>query len=390
MKKTGTFLSAAVVAAFAITAQVHAADELVIGYSMAKTGPFVSLAITNEIAADMAIEEINAKGGVNGKKLKLVKFDTGGNAKDAVTAVRRFAQDEKALAIIGPFSSSECRVAFPAGEREGIVQMSMASSAPGLTKDMPYAFRNTVDEGKVIESVMNTFKRKAIPASRGVIAYGNDDAVSKSIGTGVLPMVFAKYNVPVVATVDFSVKAFDLSPQVSTIVQSKPDTVGIGANPESAIKLAVELHRQGYAGRIVGGTTVADPDLPKRMLPAGNGVTIGTTFFKDFNVTTKAFSAEFEKRAKTAGLSRTEPNQMDAATYGIVYMYADAIAKTKVSGANLAKDRAAIRDHLANLKDMPALEGAISFNADRDAIKPIYIIEAKQGVWSLLDTHDPK
>lgn len=390
MKKALTALSSAVIAAFAITAEVHAADELVIGYSMAKTGPYVSLAITNEVAASMAVDEINGKGGINGKKLKLVKFDTGGNPKDAVTATRRFAQDEKALAIIGPFSSSECAAAFPAGEREGIVQMSMASSAPGLTAGMPYAFRNTVDEGKVIENVMETFKRKNIPITRGVIAYGTDDAVSKAIGTKVLPKVFEKFAVPVLATVDFSVKAFDLSPQVSQIVQAKPDGIGIGGNPESGIKLAVELHRQGYKGRMIGGTTLADPDLPKRMLPAGTGLTIGSTFFKDFNAATKTFSVEFEKRAKAAGLGRTEPNQFDAATYDIVYMYADAIAKTKVTGGDLSKDRAAIRDYLSNLKNMPALEGNISFNKDRDAIKPIYIIEAKGGEWSLLDTHDPK
>jgi branched-chain amino acid transport system substrate-binding protein len=389
MKKALT-LSVAGLAVFAFAVPAHAADELILGYSMAKTGPYVSLAITNEVAATMAVDEINAKGGINGRKLKLAKFDTGGNPKDAVTATRRFAQDEKALAIIGPFSSGECNAAFPAGEREGIVQMSMASSAPGVTAGMQYAFRNTVDEGKVIEDVMETFKRKNIPIARGAIAYGTDDAVSKAIGTKVLPKVFEKYSVPVSVTVDFSVKAFDLSPQVAQIVQAKPDGVGIGGNPESGIKLAVELHRQGYKGRMIGGTTLADPDLPKRMLPAGTGMTIGTTFFKDFNATTKAFTVEFEKRAKAAGLGRTEPNQFDAAVYDIVYMYADAIAKTKVTGGDLAKDRTAIRDHLANLKNMPALEGNISFNKDRDAIKPIYVIEAKGGEWSLLDAHEPK
>lgn len=389
MKKT-LALSVAGLAVLAIAVRAHAADELILGYSMAKTGPYVSLAITNEVAATMAVDEINAKGGINGRKLKLAKFDTGGNPKDAVTATRRFAQDEKALAIIGPFSSGECNAAFPAGEREGIVQMSMASSAPGVTAGMQYAFRNTVDEGKVIEDVMETFKRKNIPVARGAIAYGTDDAVSKAIGTKVLPKVFEKYSVPVAVTVDFSVKAFDLSPQVAQIVQAKPDGVGIGGNPESGIKLAVELHRQGYKGRMIGGTTLADPDLPKRMLPAGTGMTIGTTFFKNFNATTKAFAVEFEKRAKAAGLGRTEPNQFDAAVYDIVYMYADAIAKTKVTGGDLSKDRTAIRDHLANLKNMPALEGNISFNKDRDAIKPIYVIEAKGGEWSLLDAHEPK
>lgn len=392
MKRLGTVSAIALLGALAFAPAVQAASELVIGYSMAKTGPYVSLANSNEIAADMAVDEINAKGGVNGRKIKLTKFDTGGNPKDASAAVRRFAVDDKALAIVGPFSSSECRVAFPDGERMGIVQMSMASSAPGLTADMSYAFRNTVDEGKVISDVMETFARKKIPSAKAAIAYGTDDAVSKAIGTGVLPKVFEQYKSQVVSTVDFSVKAFDLSPQASQLVQAKPEVIGFGAPPEMAIKLATELQRQGLKARMIAGTTVADPDLPKRMAPAGEGFTIGTTFFRDLNPATKAFSAEFEKRAKAAGLPRTEPSQMDAATYDIVLMYADALANTKATGddANLAKERTAIRDHLAKLKNHPMLEGPISFGANRDSIKPIYILEAKQAAWTLIDTHDPK
>ncbi|WP_292936151.1 ABC transporter substrate-binding protein [Noviherbaspirillum sp.] len=373
-------------------ALAQASGDLVIGYSMAKTGPYVSLAIGNEIAADLAVEEINARGGINGKKIKLSKFDTGGDPKSAVTAVRRFAQDEKALAVIGPFSSSECRVAFPAGESAGLVQTSMGSSAPGLTAGFSYGFRNTVDEGIVIEEVMETLSSKKIPSSNVAIAYGTDDAVSKSIGTAVLPAVFGKAKSNVKQTVDFKVKAFDLSPQVSQLVQSQPDVIGVGAPPELAVKLAVELHRQGFKGRMIGGTTIADPDLPKRMAPGGEGMTIGTTYHANAGVKSKEFAAAYEKRAKAAGLSRTEPNQMDAATYDIVLMYAAAMANAKVSGdaANLAKDRTAIRDYLSTMTNLKGVEGDISFNKDRDAIKPVYVVEAKGGAWSLVATRKSK
>ncbi len=392
MKYTNRLFAATILATLMLQPSAQAQSQLVIGYSMAKTGPFVSLANGNEIAADMAVDEINAKGGINGKKLKLVKFDTGGNPKDAVIAIRRFAQDDKALAVIGPFSSSECKVAFPAGEPDGIVQMSMASSAPGLTAGFSYAFRNTVDEGKVIEDVMETLAAKKFPTQTASIAYATDDAVSKSVGTAVLPAVFKKFNATVKQTVDFQFKAFDLSPQVSQLVQAKPDLIGVGAPPESAIKLATELHRQGYKGRMIAGTTIADPDLPKRMAPAGENMTIGTTYFKNLNPRTKAFAAEFEKRAKAAGLSRSESNQFDAATYDIVLMYAEAMTKTRTTGdaASLAKERTAIRDYLASLKNLKGLEGDISFDKDRESLKPVYVIEAKSGAWTLLDTRNPK
>src|ERR1700760_3194896 len=201
------------------------ADDLVIGFAMAKTGPYVSLANTNVIAVDMAVDEINAKGGISGNKLKLVKFDTGGDPKQAALAVKQFAEDNHALAVIGPFSSGEVRVAFPAGERLGIVQMSMSSSAPALTKGFAYAFRNTRDEGKVIDEVLASLKERKLPIANGAIAYATDDTVSKSVGTAVLPALFKKYEIATKGSVDFQYNAFDMSPQVSQLAQFKSDVI---------------------------------------------------------------------------------------------------------------------------------------------------------------------
>jgi branched-chain amino acid transport system substrate-binding protein len=357
---------------------------------MAKTGPYVSLANTNEIAVDLAVDEINAKGSISGKKIKLVTFDTGGDPKQAALAVRQFAEDNDALAVIGPFSSGEVRVAFPAGERLGIVQMSMSSSAPALTKGFTYAFRNTRDEGKVIDQVLAALKDKKLPMASAAIAYATDDTVSKSIGTNVLPGLFTKYGIAVKGSVDFQYNAFDMSPQASQLSQLKPDIIGLGAPPEAAVNFAKELKRQGVATRIIGGTTIADPDLPQRMEGAGDTMTIGTTFFADLNDRTRAFAKEFGARAAKAGIDRHEPNQQDASAYDIVYLFAEAIKRGGVTGDpdKVAAERTAIRDALAKLKGYAALEGDISFGEERDSIKPIYVVEAKGGRWTLFDTRN--
>ncbi|MFG1402934.1 ABC transporter substrate-binding protein [Xanthobacter sediminis] len=388
MKKQ-VLLGATMLAALISAGGARAEDDLVLGYMMAKSGPYVSLANTNEIAVDMAVEEINAKGGINGRKVKVVKFDTAGDPKQATTAVRSFAQDAGALAVIGPFSSSEVRTTFPVGEREGISQMSMASSAPGLTKGFTYGFRNTTDEGKVIDQVLGAIRDKKLPMASGAAAYATDDVVSKSIGTAVVPKMFEKYAIPLKGSVDFQLAAFDLSPQVAQLKQISPDIVGLGSPPEGAINLAKELKRQGVSTRIIGGTNMADPELPKRLDGAGETLTIGTTFFADANDKTKAFTQEFAKRTKAAGL-RTDPNQMDASVYDIVYLYAEAMKKAGVTGdkAKRAEERTAIRDQLSKLKDYPAMEGSISFT-DGDAVKPVYVLEVKDGKWTLLDTRMP-
>jgi len=386
MKRSSILLAAL---ALVVASEVRAQD-LIIGFSMAKTGPYVSLANPNEIAVDLAVEEINGRGGINGKKIKLVKFDTGGDPKQAALATRQFAEDNKALAVIGPFSSGEVRVAFPAGERLGIVQMSMSSSAPALTKGFTYAFRNTRDEGKVIDQVLAALKDKKLPMASAAIAYATDDTVSKAIGTNVLPGLFTKYGVATKGAVDFQYNAFDMSPQVSQLSQMKPDIIGLGAPPEAAVNFAKELKRQGVAVRLIGGTTIADPDLPQRMEGAGDSMTIGTTFFADLNDRTRAFAKEFGARAAKTGIVRHEPSQQDASAYDIVYLFAEAIKRSAVTGDpdKVAAERTAIRDALANLKGYAAIEGEISFSEDRDAIKPIYVVEAKGARWSLLDTRN--
>src|SRR5438046_10201508 len=116
-------------AVFAFAAAPAGAQDLVLGYLTAETGPFVSLSRTNEMAARIAVDEINAAGGVNGKKLRYITFDTAGNPGQPVVGLRKLAQDDKVLAIRGPFSSGQVQVAAPAADRNGVVIMAMASSA---------------------------------------------------------------------------------------------------------------------------------------------------------------------------------------------------------------------------------------------------------------------
>jgi len=384
-----TALMTSLTAAVGATVSAQAASELVLGYSMAQTGPFVSLSNTNKVAIDMAVEEINAAGGVNGLPIKIVAIDTAGDPRQAVVAVRSFAKDYPALAVIGPFSSSESKVAFPAGEREKIVQMSMASSAPNLAAKFKYAFRNTTDELTVISLVIKSLRSKGIPADTVSIAYATDDTVSKIIGTKVLPKVLGDAGYKVTQSVSFKYAAFDLSPQVSQLLQQPTDLIGLGAPPEASIKLAKEMQRQGHKGRIFGGTTIADVELPQRMNGAGEGLTIGTTFYRGLNKRTEDFAVKFGKQAKAAGFKRTKPNQFDAAAYDIVYLYAEAMKNAGITGnpAKLAEERTAMVDGLNALKNFPALEGAISFGKNGDALKPVYVLEIKDGAWSLLDSY---
>jgi branched-chain amino acid transport system substrate-binding protein len=379
---TGTLATAVLAAALGPAA----AQDLLLGYLPAGGGPFATFSKTNYIAAQMAIEEVNAAGGVNGKKLRIVSFDTAGKPDQAVVGLRKLAEDDKVLAVIGPFSSSECRVVFPAADRAAVVSMSMASSAPKLAAPFKYAFRNTSDEAYLFTRVMRALKEKNYPIATGAVAYATDDVISKTMGEKVLPALMKEAGTEIKLSVTYQSQAFDLAPQVSQLVAQPTDLIGVGSGPESAARLAKELRRQGHKGRLVAGSTIADPELPKLMGKAGDGTTIPTAYYSDLNDRTKKFEAEFLKRAKAEGIDRSAASQFDAATYDIVLIYAQAMKDAKVTGdpSKLAAERTAIRDVIEKMQDFPALEGPISFNADGDALKTAYVIEMKDAKWTLL------
>jgi len=379
-----SILAAAV--AIGAAAGTARAQDIVLGYLPAGAGPFATFSKTNLVAAQMAADEINAAGGIAGKKIRIVSFDTAGKPDQAVVGVRKLAEDDQVLAIIGPFSSSECRVAFPAAERAGVVTMSMASSAPKLAEPFTYAFRNTSDEGYLFTRVMRALKEHNLPVATAALAYATDDVVSKTMGEIVLPNVMKAAGTDIKLSVTFQNQAFDLAPQVSQLVAAPTDLVGVGSGPEAATRLVQEMRRQGHKGRLVAGSTISDPDLPRLMGPAGDSTTIPTTFFGGLDDRTKKFEAEFIQRAKAAGVERVAAGQFDAATYGIVQIYAQAMKTANVTGdpSKLVAERTTIRDEIRKLKDFPALEGPISFGTNGDALKPAYIIEIKDGKWNLL------
>ena len=365
------------------------AQDILLGYLPSSAGPFATLSRTNEIAAQMAVDEINAAGGIAGKKLRIIAFDTAGKPDQVVVGLRKLAEDDHVLAVIGPLSSAECRVVFPAGERIGVVAMSMASSAPKLAEPFTYGLRNTSDEGYMFQKVMRTLQEKNYPIATGSIAYATDDVISKTMGEVVLPSIMKKFGTEVKGSVTFQTQAFDLSTQVSQLKSQASDLIGIGAGPDAAIRLAQELRRQGVSGRLIAGSTVGDPELARRMGNDGNGTVIPSTFYPGVSDKAKAFDQEFVKRAKAAGVERSAASQFDAATYDIVQFYAYAMKEAKVTGdaAKLAAERTAIRDTLRAMKNHPALEGPISFGQNGDALKPVYVIEMQAGHWNLIGTY---
>ena len=389
--KTRLFLTVAAVAAAAMMTLEASARELVLGLSYGKTGRFSSIGKTTEAAVDIAVREINAKGGVNGMKIKLVKFDTGGDPKQAVVAVRKLASDDKALAVIGPFASAEARVAFPAGERLGIVQIPNASSAPKLADKFSYAYRLTESEYLQFIRVVMTLKKKGMLKKNVAILYAPDDVVSKAVGIFIMKPIFKKFGVKLaVKPIGFRTEAFDLSPQVSQLKGLKLDYVGVAGITPIAIRVLKEMRRQGVMTPMIGSQIWADPEIIKRMGKDADGSVFIVSFWYKRDARSREFSRKFVAEVKKMGLDKPFPHHVDAAAYDIVYVLAAAMRKAKVTGepSKLKAERTAIRDALANIT-VSGVMGEICFEKNGDAQLPGYVVTMKNGQWELLEEHKP-
>ena len=379
----------AVVAAMTVGhVPAFAQNEIVIGLSFGRTGLYSTINKTTEVAVDIATEEINAAGGINGKKVRIVKFDTAGDPKQAVVAVRKFARDDKALAVIGPFSSSEARVAFAAGEREKIVQIPNASSAPGLADKFSYAFRLTESEYLQFLRVVQTLKKRNALKKSVAIMYGTDDVVSKAVGLAIMKPIFEKEGVKITGPLGFPSKAFDVAPQVSELKGKQLDYIGVATITPVAIRVLKEIRRQGIQTPLIGSQIWADPEIIEKFGKAGDGSVFITYFYYDRDERSRTFSRKFVEAAAKLGIKKPFPHHVDVSAYDTMYVLKSVMEAAKITGdpAKLAAERTAIRDTLGKL-NYDGLIGNICFESNGDAQLPGYVLTMKDKKWVLLDEH---
>ena len=366
-------------------------QDLVLGLTHAKTGRYSGVGVGTEIAVDIAVAEINAAGGINGRKLRVEKFDTGSDAKNAQVAAQKFAEDAKALGIIGPFSSQEAQVGFAAGERLEIVQIPNAASAPGLTKDRKWAFRVTEDEGKQFGRLLKTLATKGGVTNRtAAVMFPSDEFVGKALASWMPSLLEANGWKMVIPAEGFPTNATDLSPHVTKLKGNSPGVLAFAGLPEGTAKVMKELRRQGHTSMLIGSQIFADPDIAKILGSDGEDATYVSWYWWDTNDRTRQFERKFLEEAKKRGVNKSGAHHVDASAYDIVYVYADAMRRAGISGdaARLKAERTAIRDTLQST-NIDGVIGKICFSRDRDSELPAFIIRIKNGQRTLLDSHAP-
>ena len=256
-------------------AQALEGPEIKIGAVCPITGHGANVGKREAIGAQAAVDVINARGGVNGVPLKLYIEDTASNPQDAVNAVRKLAGDHKVLGIVGPHYSSVGETSFPLGNRLRIIQIAVASSKPGLAAaNRPYAFRNTLTEDKVAVAVIREWKKR-YNIKRVAIITDIKDAVSRAVGTMVLPPTYKAQGIDVITgdkPVTFQTNDTQFRAQITKLKAMNPDGVGMGALGPDALNIITEARRQGMKQPFMSTAPIMEGEVPQ----LGGKAVVGT------------------------------------------------------------------------------------------------------------------
>ena len=362
--------------------------EVRIGAVVPSSGPFAEWGRTNTATLKMLEDEVNAAGGVEGAKLRVIVYDDSAKPPQAANLVRRLAEDDKVLAIAGPLTSSAAEVAFPVANQMKLVSMSQASSKPGVSAlNRPWAFRNTVDE-LVLAKTSVPFFKDAYKVATVAVIYDAKDANSVSLGSHIMPGLMKENGIKVVnegSFLTFNTGDVDVSAQVTTLRALNPDGVIVAADYSQAITVIREMKRQGFTKPVIGGTPLISAAILKAA-PEIPVVAPATFFLGDTAGPSARFVTALQPiLRKTQGLpAEIEPSMYDANIYEIVSLYIDAIKKAGVSGKpdQLAQDREKIQKYVATSGAFTGFAGKVSFNPDGDAIKSFYIVVGQGGKWA--------
>src|SRR5262249_46414486 len=358
-------------------AQKLAGRSVKIGCQASLTGKGAEWGQAAKASMEIAVEEINAAGGVGGIPMELVCYDTQTLEAEALKTISRLVERDKVLAVSGPCFSSEFEAIAPQlDSRLKTVINSYCSAKPGLSAMSKWAFRNTLTSDKQLKPVVAAWVKEYHP-KKVVIIYDAEDAVSKGEGVGVLPVLFKENGVEVLDMLSYRTKDTDYSAQVTKAKSLDAEGIGLGACYQNAAAIAKEMQKQGLNVPIVGGACAGAPGFIEIAGKAAEGAYMSTAAWLD---DPRPEVQEYVKKI-TARMNGRLPPYSGPRAYDIIYSYKSCIEKSGVTNKpeDLEADRNRIRECLAGMKHFPGVAGEITYNEVRDGAGSSAILKVVNG-----------
>lgn len=345
-------------------ASLPAHAEIKIGFQAPLTGLAASDGHAARVAAEVAIADINAAGGVLGEKLRLITYDDQAKADQAIfTANKLIGEDGAKLVISGSYSAGG-RAAAPIFQKAGVVFISAYGVHPDITAAGDYVFRLIhlgPPQGRAgAKFVGDVLKQKRV----SVVTMDND--YGEATVEGFLESA-DRFGIKILNKYTYSLQDRQFGSIVASVKRDAPDAIYATGYFFTGGPLVAQLRAAGITVPIVASQAFDSAKFIEIAGPAANGVYIVASLDPDSgDPKLKHFANEFQKRAGYLPVSSA------GQVYSTFMLMADAIKRAGTA------DPAKVRDALAATRDFPTLQGTlVRYSARREINMPLAVTVVK-------------
>ena len=351
-------------------------DTVWLGEVGSLTGAQATFGISSRNGFDMAVREVNAAGGVKGRKLGLRVYDSQGRPEDAAQAATRLITRDKVVLILGEVSSTNSMAMAEKAQAAGVPMISHAATHPGVTQKGDYIFRICfIDPFQGF--VMAKFAREQLALREVAILQDNKSAYSIGL-TDVFTRKFTEMGGKVVGTESYSKGDSDFRAQLTALKKLKPQSLYIPGYYNDVGAIAQQAEELGLKTVLMGGDGWDGPPLFELGGRAIEGAYVSNHYSaEDPSPLVQNFIKKYQERYKVV------PDSLAALGYDS--------ARVGIEGMRRAKslDGPDLREAIAATKDFPGVAGSITLNAKRDAEKPAVVLQVKDGKFKYVATVNP-
>ncbi len=362
----------------AAMAQSGGGEPILLGVSGPLTGPYAQYGAQWRRGFDLALEQINAKGGVLGRPLGVQFEDSQSDPKQTVAIARKFAADSRIVAELGDFTSAASMAASPIYQSAGLVQFGFTNSHPDFTKGGDYVWSNAPNQADEMP-VLADYAVGALGLKRIAVLFINNDwgRTSKDL----LAKAVAERGAAITGTEGYLADEKDFRSALVRVRDTNPDGVVLVSYYTDGAQITRQLREAGLTQPVVAAGSVYSPKFLELGGAAANGIHTTTPFFpEDPRPVVQSFVKAYTAKHDTL------PDAYSSRAYDAVVVLAAAIEKGGLT--NGAVERKAVREGLATLSGVPSVVyGTVQFDPQtRRVNKPLSIrLVVKDGAFALWD-----
>ncbi|MBP7248737.1 MAG: ABC transporter substrate-binding protein [Negativicutes bacterium] len=347
-------------------------NTIKIGANFELTGAVAVYGQSGFNGVELAVEEINAAGGVNGKKLELVKYDTKSEVSEATNGATKLITENKVKALIGPATSGAGVAAQQIATDNKIPMISPSGTAENVTVDNKGMVRKYIFRTPFIDSfqgiAMGKFASTSLKAKTAAIYLDNSSDYAKGFAK-YFEEEFVKSGGTVVTKEAYLQKHTDFKSTITKMKASNPDVIYVPGYYQEVSMIIKQARELGMNQPMLGGDGWDSPKLAEVAGAAALENTYMSNHYAsgDSDPKVKAFEEKYQKKYGA------KPEAFAALGYDSVYILVDAI---KRAGGT---DGDKVAEALAKAKDLDLVTGKFSFDEKHNPIKTAVIVAFKKG-----------